>query len=83
MNKMKGGVPKEKLPEGITEELVKEGAKTEASEHKWATPEQARKIALDHLRECGAGYYEALEEMEEHLHEGEGEEEGEEEEENE
>lgn len=68
MSKKSGGVPrKQELPNGITEEILKAGQEVEASEHTWATPEQARKIALDHLAECGAKYYEELEEMEKEL----------------
>jgi len=71
---MKGGVPK------VKNDVLDQGAKVEAGEHKWATPEQARKIAADHIRECGDGYYDALEEMEKELEEGDEGEEGDKEE---
>jgi hypothetical protein len=61
----KGGVPK---PED--NDVLSHGAEVEAKEHPWATPKQAKQIARDHINECGAGYYEALEEMEKELEEG-------------
>jgi hypothetical protein len=70
MNK-KGGVPKPELPENVSQEALDHGAEVEAGEHTWTTDKQARQIALDHLTECGAGYYEALEKMEKELEEGE------------
>lgn len=43
----------------VSKQDLMRGAKIEQKEHPWASPTRARRIARDHLRGYGPGYYRA------------------------